>query len=105
MEHSLFVKGYILPLFAEGKDLEVRIRSNFINSIHINDTLLFNNTFRKKITSKRIYPNFVSMLLVENYKRLYPKAQSKEWLLRALRTIYCNNQEVRGVVIFELEEV
>lgn len=104
MDHPFFVKGFILPLFAEGKDLEVRVANRYASLVVVGDVLVFNNLVRRKVKAIRKYPDFSSMLQVENYKRLYPKAKSQKWLLEALSTIYSRSQELKGVFVFELQE-
>lgn len=105
MDIEMFVKGFILPSFAEGKDLEVRVKSRFVSSIRVGDILIFNNSIRRRVKAMRGYSDFHNMLQHENYKRLYPRASSKDWLLNALRSIYPRDREEAGVVVFELEEI
>lgn len=104
MEHTFFVKGFILPLFAEGKDLEVRVDNRHVRLVAVGDILVFNNVVRRKVKAIRKYSDFTSMLQVENYKRLFPKAKNEECLLSALLGIYSKSQELRGIFVFELTQ-
>ena len=105
MDIQMFVKSLILASFREGKDLEVRVRSRFVDSISVGQTLLFNDSVRRRVKAVRRYSNFDLMLAKEDYRRLYPKAESREWLLNELRKIYSTGRETAGVVVLELEEV
>ena len=105
MDHSFFVKSFILPLFAEGKDLEVRVNTRYARLVTVGDVLVFNNLIRRKVCAIRRYPNFSSMLQVENYKRFYPKATNNGQLLCSLQGIYNKFQEAQGVIVFELVQV
>ncbi len=105
MQHPWFVKKAILPLFREGKDLEVRSRNGYSRKIRVGDVLSINRELLREVVAIRAYPNLRAMLLVEDYRRIYPYACSSDELLNLLRTLYPPQIERSGIFVFELKRV
>ena len=105
MQHPWFVKKIVLPLFGQGKDLEVRSRNGYSRKIRVGDVLSINRELLREVAAIRIYPNLSAMILREDYKRIHPGAQSSDELLILLRTLYPPSIEKLGIFVFELKRV
>lgn len=103
MEIPWRVKGYVLPLYDKGKDLEVRTADGYSAQVKKSDTLRIGVALRKKVKNIRRYRNFVVMLQAERSERIVPGADA-ETVLGLLRTLYSPAEERRGIIVFELEE-
>src|SRR4051812_45062261 len=101
MEHSLFVKGIVLPLFEQGKSLEIRTKTQYFLGFKEEEVIVFNKRLRRKIVAVRDYPNFDEMLKKEDAKKIHP-TMPVNTLLRVLRQYYPQNMEGLGVLVFEL---
>lgn len=105
MQREIWVNAkYVLPLFEQGKDLEVRIKSGYFVQFRVGDTVVINNEFYRRIKAIRKYDNFDHMFTWEDAKRIYP-GKTKDDLLPILRSFYSHEQEVKGILVFELEEL
>ena len=98
-EHLLYVIWWILALFDQGKDLEVRPETRRTAQVKKGDTVIFNNHVRRRVNDIRIYPNFETVLRRENALRIVPGKTAEE-ILAGLRKMYPNNQ--RRILVFEL---
>ena len=101
MQREIWVKRNILPLFGQGRDLEVRVRTRFFENVGIDDILTINNRLRRRIKAIRRYRNFVELLQSEEPKRILPGSTKLE-ILVLLREIYPSELERKGVMVFEL---
>lgn len=100
--HSLTVRDWILPLYAQGKDLEVRVDGITTRNIGTGDIIIINGELSFLVKDRRRYDDFDEMLSVEKPERILP-GYPKEAILRFLREIY-RSRESDGVLVFELEE-
>ena len=101
MQHTLFVRREVSHLFERGKDLEVRTRNHYALQIRAGDTIVLGWGIQRTVVAIRCYPDFDSMLLKEEVRRIYPGSDRKS-LLQVLRMIYPANKERLGVLVFEL---
>lgn len=102
MQHMLLVKKYVLPLYEQGKDLEVRTRNWYALQIRVGDTVvLSDNGLERRVTAIRCYPDFDSLLSKEDANRIWP-GHGRGELLRELRGIYPAHKERLGILVFEL---
>lgn len=102
MDWKIWVKKNVLALYEnESKDLEIRLKS--FGSVRIGDFFIINDKFRRRVVKIRSYPNFESMLMKEDCKRIY-RGMSLENLLAALHSIYPQHrvQKSGGILVFEL---
>lgn len=108
MERDLWVKEQVFPLYDNGKDLEVRARTRWLEGIQIKDTLNIHSgsgkTIRREVLAIRLYDDFPALLLVEDPARIVP-GYDKERVLAALRKIYRSRPEKKGVIVFELKTI
>ncbi len=104
MEHEWRVKGLVLPLFDQGKELEIRVKARFFEGVTPGDVVIFNNRVRRRIVGVRTYRSFELMLREEDPNRIFP-GKSAEEMLKLLRSIYPQERELRGVYVFELSKV
>ena len=102
VSHDWWVRRAVLPLFAEGKDLEVYVRDGQPRRVRRGDTLFIRNKFWRRVIDIRPYPDFAAMLLAEKYQRIDPRAATSDEVLAGLRVIYPAHMEVKGVLVFEL---
>lgn len=102
MEKELWVKSAVLPLFQQGKDLEVRICNNHTSSFRSGDVLIINGQLRRSLRDVRRYRDFEKMLAAEKPERIGP-GHSADKILHALRSVYSKDSENQGVLVFELE--
>ncbi len=100
--HYWYIKGRILPLFAQGKRLEVRTADNRALAVKRYDDIIFNDRVQFVVMERiRRYQNFQVMLAIEDYRLIHPLAKSADEVLQLLRTIYTSEKEARGVLVFE----
>lgn len=98
MTHTFFTKREVLPLFNNGKDLEIRTENRYTKKVAVGDTLVFGNTIERKVLSIRKYSDLDSMLAQEKHARIAPGINSNE-IAAVLRTIYPKKQPI---IVFEL---
>lgn len=102
--HAWWVKSQILPLFEQGKCLEIRTAVPFFAGIITGDILVLNSRLRRQISAIRRYDSFESMLDEEEPDQIFPGKNADE-VEGLLRSIYTREQERRGVIVFELLKV
>lgn len=102
MEIDLWVKPPVLPLYSEGKDLEVRAKTGLLERICVGDTLNINQKLRRNVVAIREYRDFEEMLTKEDHQRIAP-GYDKKSVLAALRQIYHTRLEKKGILVFELQ--
>ena len=102
MEHEWWVKRELLPLFNQGKDLEVRVWARHFESVSKGDLITFNESIRRRVKAVRRYASFAVMLENEDSRKILPRA-TPEKVLTLLTGIYSRHRELLGVFVFELE--
>ena len=100
MKHDFFIKSRILPLFDEGKILEIRIRFRCFKEVRVGDNVVFNGVVTKTVKAIRRYPTFADMGRSEKPEHILPGATMGQ-IIGALREIYSPEKEKRGVIVFE----
>lgn len=94
----------MLPLFSQGKELEIRVKARFFEGVVPGDVVIFNQRVRRRVVAVRTYKSFEFMLKEEDPNRIFPgKSADETWKL--LRGIYPPGRELRGVYVFELAKV
>lgn len=104
MEIDLWVKPPVLPLYGEGKDLEVRAKTGLLETICVGDILNINQALRRKVVAIRNYRDFEEMLSKEDHRRIGP-GYDEQFVLSRLREIYHTRLEKKGVIVFELQVI
>ncbi|OGG53171.1 hypothetical protein A3H16_01280 [Candidatus Kaiserbacteria bacterium RIFCSPLOWO2_12_FULL_53_8] len=100
--HNLGVKWFLLDSLRSGrKDLEIRVRGRYIDSIHEGDTIIFNGREQRRVKKISHFASFDSAVTGESVKRIAP-GRSRNATISFLRELH-GRQEQRGVVVFELE--
>lgn len=104
MQHPWLVKKIVLPLFRQGKDLEVRCRNGYLKKIRPGDVLSINRELLREVVAIRSYPSLKAMLQAEDYRRIHPFARSSDELLALLQELYPPLVERLGIMVFELKK-
>lgn len=100
-QHNLFVEHRILPLYDEGKILEIRVAFTRFRIVKIGDVLIFNGALKRTVKAIRRYPNFTVMRNQENPERILPGATMGQ-IVEVLKERYPPDREKKGVLVFEL---
>ncbi|MDO8664815.1 MAG: hypothetical protein Q7K44_04730 [Candidatus Liptonbacteria bacterium] len=101
MKHDFFIKSRILPLFDEGKLLEIKTATARFKSVKVGDEIVFNWSVTRTVKAIRRYPSFVAMGSREKPEHILPGATMGQ-IIEVLREIYSPEQEKKGVLVFEL---
>ncbi len=101
MEHDFWTRSRILPLFDEGKILEIRVATTRFKAVKVRDEIGFNRSVTRTVKAIRRYPNFVAMGKNENPEHILPGASMGQ-IIEALRETYSLEQEKKGVLVFEI---
>lgn len=108
MEHRVRMKQLIRPFIENGsKDLEVGVADYRRRRICVGDTivLVFGVAeYRRRVRDVRRYASFEAMLHCEDACRIMP-GWSPADILKALRSLFIQQKEALGVLVFELEAV
>ena len=104
MPYEWWVKKHILPLFDEGKDLEVRVAEGMFRSVRRGEIAIFNKLIKREIVDIRSYTSFAEMLVHEDHRRIHSGSTATA-ILQFLKKIYDPQRERRGVLVFELKEI
>lgn len=101
----VFVKASVLPLFEQGKKLEVRVLSQYMRRFKVGHLMRISDgkkEITRKIVAIRDYVSFSAMLGKEDFKLIYPSAESKEEMLKLLGKLYVNSLESHKIRVYEL---
>lgn len=101
MRHDFWTRSRILPLFDEGKILEIRIAIARFKTVNVGDKIVFNKTVARTVKAIRQYPNFADMRNQENPGHILPGATMGQ-IIEALKEIYPPDLEKKGILVFEL---
>jgi ASC-1-like (ASCH) protein len=104
-ETVVWVKKEVLPLFSQGKDLEVRLGSPLTEWVEAGDIIVFNETLRRRVAAIRRYIGVDRMLEGEGFNpsRIYPGRTIPD-IKAALIEIYGSRALNREMVVWELVE-
>ncbi len=101
MKHDFFIRSRIIPLFDEGKILEIRIAITRFRAVKAGDTIVFNKTVARTVKAIRRYQNFDTMRNQEKPEHILPGATMGQ-IIETLKEIYSPDLEKKGVLVFEL---
>lgn len=101
MVHEWWVKRRVLHLFDQGKELEIRVKAQFLEEVSPGDSIVFNQEVRRRVIAVRRYGSFGEMLGKEDAQKILPGRSASD-ILALLRQIYPFERERRGVYVFEL---
>lgn len=106
-EIDWWVKGKtVLPFIRNGsKSLEVRPNWGKASRVRVGDILLINDEVRRRIVAIRHYPNIALLLEREDFHQIWPPAQSRVEVFQLWRSLYTEQDERKGVLVFQLEQV
>lgn len=101
---NLWIKPKFLKFVGHGKDIEIRCGYKKIENIKPGDVLRFSKKAPCQIVvAVRKYGSFEEMLEQEDFRRIYPPAQSKAEVHAGLTQIYFECEEAKGVYAIEFK--
>lgn len=83
------------------KSLDARRRSSYVRYVQVGDVLQFAADIMRRVAAIRFYPDFETMLEVEDHTLILP-GKTKEEVLAYL-TKYYQPEDPKEIVVFELE--
>ena len=102
MQRDLRVFRKILPLFDEGKDLELRMWSPYVDQINVGDDICFNGLTERRVRDKRRYSDIGAVLQVEPLDRIWPGISPAEFQLKWDDFYRRRNRKNETIIVFEL---
>ena len=93
---------YLQHILSGRKTVEVRVAYPNIARLQPGDILLLNGRHRYRITAIRHYPDFATMVAVEDPAAIAPQLADRSALLDACRTLYPPEKEQLGVIALEI---
>lgn len=96
----------ILPYICDGsKPLEARPNWGKASRINAGQVLLINRSVHRRVVEIRRYDTFMLALQHENFRHIWPPAETPLEVFRLWRSLYSEYDERKGVLIFQLERV